>query len=91
MTVAKFSAEWCGPCKAIAPLYARLSTQYDGKDGGKKLNFLHIDVDKCRDVAHRWEVKAMPTFMVFRSGQKLASLVGASGDALERLVKENSK
>lgn len=61
--VGKFSAEWCGPCKAIAPTIAKLSAQYPG------VKFLHIDVDSQKAVKMSQNIKCMPTFIFWKNGQ----------------------
>jgi len=62
--VVKWSAEWCGPCKRIAPAYEKLAAETKG------VTFLHVDVDKNRDVAMEHQVRSMPTFMFWVNGQK---------------------
>lgn len=66
VVVAKFSAEWCGPCKAIAPAYHELSCEHEN------MVFVHIDVDQCKALSQREGVQAMPTFHFFVNGQKNA-------------------
>lgn len=62
--VAKYSADWCGPCHAIAPFVAELSLKHEN------VVFLHIDVDAVKALSQREEVKAMPTFDFWKDGQK---------------------
>lgn len=62
--VSKFSAEWCGPCKAIAPEIAKLSAQYPG------VKFLHIDVDEQKQVKTAHKINCMPTFIFFKNGEE---------------------
>jgi thiol-disulfide isomerase/thioredoxin len=54
--VLKFEAEWCGPCKAIAPLFDRLTSN------NPKLRVIKVDVQQHEDLVARYRVKAMPTF-----------------------------
>jgi len=62
LVVGKFSAEWCGPCKAIAPTIAKFSAQYPG------VKFLHIDVDEQKAVKMSQNIKCMPTFIFWKNG-----------------------
>jgi thioredoxin 1 len=74
-------AEWCGPCKAIAPKLAEFSETYP------QAKFYKIDVDKLSEVAAELGVRAMPTFMLFKDGQKVGDVVGANPPALEAGIK----
>jgi thioredoxin 1 len=67
-----FWAEWCGPCKAIAPALDELATAYDGK-----LKIAKINVDENRALPARFGVRGIPTLMVFKNGQLAATKVGA--------------
>lgn len=70
ITCAKFSAEWCGPCKQIAGFYHDISNKLEGK-----VRFLHIDVDECKALARREKVEAMPTFHFFVDGVKKTDMM----------------
>jgi thioredoxin 1 len=72
--VVDFWAEWCGPCKMIAPILDEIATEHEGKLQVAKLN-----VDDAPDVARRYEVMSIPTLLVFRDGQVAKRLVGAKG------------
>lgn len=71
-------AEWCGPCKAIAPKVEEWSDVYTD------VKFYKVDVDKVADVAQELGVRAMPTFMLFKDGQKFNEVVGAVLPAIEK-------
>jgi thioredoxin 1 len=71
-------AEWCGPCKAIAPKVEQWSEQYP------QVKFYTFDVDKVPDLSNELGVRAMPTFMLFKGGQKITEVVGASPPAIEQ-------
>ncbi|KAJ5332987.1 Uncharacterized protein MYU51_005325 [Penicillium brevicompactum] len=74
-------AEWCGPCKAIAPKIEEWSNVYTD------VTFYKVDVDKVADVAQELGVRAMPTFMLFKDGQKITEVVGTSLPAIEQGIK----
>ncbi|VDM77748.1 unnamed protein product [Strongylus vulgaris] len=80
--VVDFSAEWCGPCKMIAPFFESLSNKY------MSMVFLKVDVDKCEETAAQNGVSAMPTFIVFVNGTKVDSLRGANNSGLEAMVQK---
>jgi thioredoxin 1 len=72
--VVDFWAEWCGPCKAIAPILGELATELDGKVTVAKVN-----VDDNPDLAMRYNVMSIPTLLVFNGGEVQKRLVGAKG------------
>ncbi|KXZ42798.1 hypothetical protein GPECTOR_117g363 [Gonium pectorale] len=78
--IVDFFAQWCGPCKAIAPLYETLSNE------NPTIVFLKVDVDENGAVAELAGVTAMPTFIVYKDGVKVDELLGASNDKLKALV-----
>ena len=67
-----FWAEWCGPCKMIAPVLEEIAREHDGKITIGKLN-----VDDNPDTARRYEVMSIPTLMLFHNGSLEKRLVGA--------------
>jgi thioredoxin 1 len=67
-----FWAEWCGPCKMIAPLLDELADEYDGKVKVGKVN-----VDEQQSLAAEYGVRAIPTLLVFQNGQVADQIVGA--------------
>jgi thioredoxin 1 len=72
-------ATWCGPCKMIAPKIAQMSTEDKYKDA---VDFYKLDVDEVSDVAAELEIRAMPTFLVFKNGEKVEEVVGANEKAI---------
>ncbi|KAJ3070310.1 Hsp90 cochaperone [Podochytrium sp. JEL0797] len=80
LTVVDFTATWCGPCKAVAPRFEALAAQFPN------VTFLKVDVDEMKEIAQRYEVTAMPTFMFFQNGAKLDQVVGAEIAKVEQLT-----
>ena len=74
--VVDFSAEWCPPCKMLAPVLDRLAVEYQGK-----VTVGEIDVDANQDIAIRYSVMAMPTLGLFRGGKMIDRMVGYPGSA----------
>lgn len=67
-----FYADWCGPCKMMAPLVKELAEKYEGKIRIGKLN-----IDENLDTAQKYRVMSIPTFIVFKNGEKVDSTMGA--------------
>jgi thioredoxin 1 len=67
-------AEWCGPCKMIAPILAEIATEQAGRVTIAKLN-----VDDHPEIAQRYGVMSIPTLLVFKDGDVVKKLVGAKG------------
>ena len=65
-------AEWCGPCKMIAPILDEVSAAYAGK-----LNIAKMNVDENREVPAKFGIRGIPTLMLFKDGQLAATKVGA--------------
>jgi thioredoxin 1 len=77
-----FTATWCGPCKALAPIVEKLADEFEGKVKVGKL-----DIDAAKQIAVQYRVRSVPTVMVFRGGQKTAEHVGlTTRDKLVKLV-----
>jgi thioredoxin 1 len=72
--VVDFWAEWCGPCKMIAPILGEIATEQAGNVTVAKLN-----VDENPDIAMRFNVMSIPTLLVFQGGEVQKRLVGAKG------------
>jgi thioredoxin len=69
-------AEWCGPCKAIAPILDEVSAAYDGR-----LQIAKMNVDENREVPAKFGIRGIPTLMLFKGGELAATKVGALSKA----------
>jgi thioredoxin 1 len=80
--VVDFWAEWCGPCKRIAPTVEALAAEYAGKATVGKLN-----VDDNPNTAFKFQIRGIPTLLIFKGGLVVESLVGlASKDDLKKAI-----
>ena len=82
--IVDFTATWCPPCQSIGPKFVEFASLYTN------LKFCKVDVDEAADVAQAYGISAMPTFLVFKDGQKQEddTLKGADEAALEALCKK---
>jgi thioredoxin 1 len=69
-----FWAEWCGPCKMIAPVLEEIASEHPGKIRIAKLN-----VDENLEISRRFEVMSIPTLILFKDGEPQLRLIGAKG------------
>ena len=69
-----FWAEWCGPCKMIAPILDELADEYSGK-----VTIAKVNIDEHQGLATQYGVRAIPTLLVFNKGQVADQIVGARG------------
>jgi len=76
LTVIDFHATWCGPCKTIAPTFEKLSKE------NPNVNFVKVDVDEAQEVAQKYSVTAMPTFVFIKGSDVVHSIRGAQSSAL---------
>ena len=67
-----FWAEWCGPCKAIAPILNQIAEEYEGR-----IKITKVDVDQSNQTAMQFGVQSIPTMILFKNGQPVERLVGA--------------
>lgn len=66
-----FWAEWCGPCKMIAPMLEEISKESEGK-----FKIVKVDVDQNQELAGRYNIRAIPTLLIFKNGQVKEQMVG---------------
>jgi thioredoxin 1 len=71
-----FWAEWCGPCKMIAPILDEIADEQ-----GDNLTIAKVNVDEANEIALRYQVMSIPTLLVFKDGEVAKRMVGASGKA----------
>jgi len=83
--IVDFYADWCGPCKQIAPFFKELALRYP------QLKFAKVNVDTCTETRNKYSISAMPTFLVLINGQKMDSLSGANREGLEAMAKKLSE
>lgn len=67
-----FWAEWCGPCRAIAPILDELAAEYEGK-----IKIVKVNVDESPDLAGQFSVRSIPTLLLFKGGEVIDQSVGA--------------
>ncbi len=79
--IVDFWATWCPPCRALAPVYQRLSAEYQGR-----LRFAKLDVDENQQTPARFSVWANPTLLVFKDGKECARVVGPHPGRLKNFI-----
>ncbi|PWN25983.1 thioredoxin [Jaminaea rosea] len=81
-TIIDFWATWCGPCKMISPIFEKISDT----PVGEKLGFYKVDVDDQEQITQELGIRAMPTFVVFKDGDKIDTVVGADPAKLQAAI-----
>lgn len=78
-----FWAEWCGPCRMMAPVVEELEEEM-----GTEVKFAKINIDECPDLAEKYNVMSIPTFKCFKNGTETGTTVGVQGKGdLIRIIK----
>ena len=86
ITIIKAGAEWCGPCKEIAPLVDELLEQMP-----ENVKILHLDVDKGQNLSSYLRINAVPTFISYKGFDKTDILVGANEEAVRSFFAKVSR
>lgn len=71
-TVVKFTADWCGPCKQMQPVLDQIAFEQNGK-----INFVTVDIDKSIELANEYEIRSVPTIVMFKNGKFMGQMIGA--------------
>ncbi|XP_053693574.1 thioredoxin-2-like [Sabethes cyaneus] len=82
LVVVDFFATWCGPCKVIAPKLEEFQNKY-----ADKIVVIKVDVDECEDLAAKYSISSMPTFLFIKDKSVLESFSGANAEKLESNIK----
>jgi thioredoxin 2 len=84
--VADFWAAWCGPCRAMAPAFERVAAEFE-----PEVRFLKVDTDAEQQLAAQYNIRSIPTLMMFRNGQPVAQRAGApDAQSLRAWIRENA-
>ena len=80
-------AEWCGPCKRIAPEISNLETKYPTDlNGNGGVLVLKADIDECDDIAAKYNIKQLPTILYFKHGRLIDKFIGANMEEIEKKI-----
>ncbi|EKY26360.1 thioredoxin [Clostridium celatum] len=71
VVIVDFFADWCGPCKMLAPIFEEVGNEMEGK-----AKFIKVNVDEARDIADKFRISTIPTMMVLKNGEKKEVSVG---------------
>ena len=81
LVVVDFSASWCMPCKMIAPVFEEMAGEF-----ADSCTFLKVDVDETPEIAEKYQVMAMPTFIFIRNGEVVSRFSGASVEKMRETI-----
>ena len=85
VVVVDFFANWCGPCRMLAPVFEEISDKYEGK-----AVFVKIDIDENEESAIKYGITSIPNVIAFKNGKAVGSNLGfVPAQVLENFVKEN--
>ena len=69
-----FWAEWCSPCKSMHPIFSRMAKKY------RYIRFARVNIDESQNIATKFNVQSIPTFIMFNDGKVAQQMVGAVGE-----------
>ncbi|XP_035699249.1 thioredoxin-like [Branchiostoma floridae] len=84
LVVVDFMAQWCGPCKAIAPEVEKTEEEF-----GDEVIFIKVDVDVNKETSEECNISCMPTFHFYKNSQKVAEFSGANAVKLRGFINEH--
>ncbi|KAG2735392.1 hypothetical protein G9P44_001606 [Scheffersomyces stipitis] len=84
LTVIDFYATWCGPCKALEPIFELLAERVP------EVQFGRVDVDQAQDVSTEYGISSMPTIIYFKNGAKVDTVIGANPPKIVQLISQHS-
>ena len=70
-----FTATWCGPCGIVSPIIDKLTEEFEGR-----VKIVNVDIDQAGEAFHKYNIRGIPTFVFFNSGEEVDRHVGASLD-----------
>ncbi|MDX7985871.1 thioredoxin [Xenorhabdus sp. 12] len=73
VSVVRFWAPWCGPCRMVAPIFEKLA-----EDMGESATFGEVDIDEAPSIAARYGIRSIPTTVVFKNGKPVDAMVGVA-------------
>ncbi|XP_057448343.1 thioredoxin H2-like [Lotus japonicus] len=85
LMVIDFTAKWCGPCKLMDPVIQDFAAKYTD------VEFIKIDVEELFEVSQRFQVQALPAFILIKKGQVVDKVVGVRKEELKRMIENHRK
>ena len=86
-SIVDFWAVWCGPCRAFAPVFEELSDEFKGE-----VKFIKVNVDNASQTAQKYQIKSIPTLILFKDGEQVEKWIGGRPkEALRSMIKESIK